>query len=67
MAQFQVRIISVVTNGPYAYSLFKNGVGLKDVNNQSTISAALDGVKADIATNLGGETVSIVNMSVTSS
>lgn len=66
MSSFQVRIINVATNGPYAYSLFKDGVGLIDRNNQATIGAAMDQVKADIAANLAGQTVSIVSMVVNS-
>jgi lysozyme len=33
MSQFQVRIDKVVTNGAYAYRIFQDGVGQKDVNN----------------------------------
>jgi len=66
MSQFVVRIIAVTTNGPYAYSLFKDGVGLIDRNAQTMIGAALDNVKADIAANLGGQSVTIVNMTVSS-
>jgi hypothetical protein len=66
MSQFQARIIAVATNGPYAFSLFKDGVGLVDRNGQTTIGNALDAVKADIAANLAGQTVTIVNMTVNS-
>ena len=66
MAQFQARIIRVVTNGPFAYSLFKDGIGQKDVNNLATIGAALDGVKADIGGLLGGEVVQAATLTVTS-
>ncbi len=64
MSQFNVRITNVTTNGPYAYLLIKDGIGLKDANNQANISTALDNVKADIAANLGGETVRTVTMTV---
>jgi hypothetical protein len=66
MSQFSAVIIKVITNGPYSYALFKDGVGQKDVNNVATIGAALDGVKTDIAGLLGGETVSRAQISVTS-
>lgn len=66
MSQFAVRIINVTTNGPYAYSLFKGGVGLIDRNSQANIGTALDNVKADISANLGGQSVVIVNMQVQS-
>lgn len=65
MSQFNVRIINVATNGPYAYSMLKDGVGLIDRNAQATISVALDNVKSDIAANLGGQTVTVVSMGVT--
>jgi len=66
MSQFQARIIRVVTNGPFAYSLFKDGAGQKDVNNIATIGAALDGVKSDISGLLGGEVVQTAVLTVTS-
>ena len=66
MSTFAVRIIAVATNGPYAYSIFKDGVGQKDVNTVATISAALDGVKTDIGGLLNGQTVSLVAMTITS-
>ena len=66
MANFSVQISKVTTNGPYAYVVFKNNVGEKAVNNIATISAALDGVKTDIAGLLLGEVVDRVGMSVQS-
>jgi len=66
MSQFSATIVKVITNGPYAYALFKDGVGQKDVNNVATIGAALDGVKTDIAGLLGAESVSRAQISVTS-
>jgi hypothetical protein len=66
MSQFQVRIDAVTTNGPYAYRIYKGGAGQKDVNNVANIGAALDGVKADIAGLLNGETVTTVSMTVQS-
>ena len=67
MSQFQVRIDKVVTNGAYCYRIYQDGVGQKDVNNVSTIALALDGVKADVAALLGGQTVTSVSMTVQSS
>ena len=66
MSQFTATIIKVQTNGPFAYSLFQNGTGIKDVNNVATIGAALDGVKTDIGGLLGSETVQRATISVTS-
>jgi len=62
-----VQIQQVATNGPYAYVIMKDGVGAKAVNNVASIGAALDGVKADIAGMLSGETVTHVGMTVASS
>ena len=67
MAQFSVTIQKVITNGPYAYALLKDGVGQKAATNQASISAALDSVKADIGGLLGTETVDRVVMNVVSS
>ena len=67
MAQFAAVIQKVTTNGPYSYVILKDGVGQKAAINQASISAALDGVKADIGGMLAGETVDRVNMSVVSS
>ena len=66
MSQFSAVIVKIITNGPYAYALFKDGVGQKDVNNVATIGAALDGVKTDIAAGLNGETVQRAQITVTS-
>jgi hypothetical protein len=66
MAQYQAVIIKVLTNGPYAYALKKDGVGQKDVNNVASIAAALDGVKTDIAGLLGAEVVQQAVINVTS-
>lgn len=67
MSQFQARITSVATNGPYAYILLKDGAGLIDRNAQANISTALDNVKNDIAANLAGQTVNNVVMTVNAS
>lgn len=67
MARFTATINKPVTNGPYAYVIFRDGVCQKDVNGVTTLANALDGVKTDIAGLLGGETVNRVNMSVNSS
>lgn len=67
MAKFTVNIIRVTTNGPYAYSITKDGAGAKAEISQASISAALDGVKTDIGNLLSGETVQRVAMDITSS
>jgi hypothetical protein len=67
VSQFSVVIQKEITNGPYAYSIIKDGVGQKAAINQASISAALDAVKADIGGLLAGETVDRVTMSVLSS
>lgn len=67
VSQFSVVIQKEITNGPYAYSIIKDGVGQTAVTGKATIGAALDGVKTDIGALLGGETVDRVNMSVLSS
>jgi hypothetical protein len=66
MAQYSATIVKVLTNGPYAYYLAKDGVGQKDVNNVASIGAALDGVKTDIAALLGSEVVQRTTVSVQS-
>lgn len=57
MSQWKAIVTRVATNGPYAYVLLKNGVGQKDSNSLANVSAALDGIKADIGAGLNGETV----------
>lgn len=64
MAQYQVRITRVVTNGPYCTLIVKDGAGFKDTNSIANIGAAIDGVKADIGADLGGQVVTSMNMSV---
>lgn len=66
MSAYVVQINRVVTNGPYAYILFKDGVGVKDSNTLASISAAMSAVQTDIGGMLGTETVSRVQMTVTS-
>ncbi len=66
MSKFTVMIQAVVTNGPYCYVILKDGVGQKSADNVANVAAALDGVKADIAGLLNGETVSRIGMDVTS-
>lgn len=66
MSQFTARINAVATGGPYAYTIYKDGAGLTTVTGKTTIANALDGVKTDIGNALGGQTVTQVNMSVTS-
>lgn len=67
MSVFKVTITKVVTNGPYAYVITQDGVGQKAAVSQATISVALDGVKTDIGTLLGAQTVNRVGMDITSS
>lgn len=67
MSQFEVRIESITTNGPYMYVIDKDGAGMKAAIGLASISAALDAVKADIGANLGGQTVRNVGMNVTTS
>lgn len=67
MSQFSVQIQKVITNGPYAYSILKDGVGQKAATGQASVSAALDSVKTDIGGMLGGESVDRVTMNVLSS
>ena len=67
MSNFTAVINQVATGGPYAYVLFKDGVGLKDSNGIGTIASALDGVKTDIAANLGGQTITRATINVQSS
>lgn len=66
MAKFTVQINQVTTGGPYSYTIWKDGVGLKSVVGSASISAALDGVKADVGGALAGETVTRVAMDVIS-
>lgn len=67
MATFQVVIQKEITNGPYAYSIIRDGVGQKAAISQASVSAALDAVKTDIGGLLGGETVDRITMNVLSS
>ena len=66
MSEFRVEIANVVTNGPYAYWIFKDEVGQKSSDNVATISAALDGIKADVGGLLGTQTVKRVTMTIIS-
>lgn len=63
---FIVRIQAVVTNGPYAYTVLKNGSGVIDRNGQADISTALTNAKNDVGANLAGELVTDVMMTVRS-
>lgn len=67
VSQFSVVIQKEIVNGPYAYSILKDGVGQTAVTGKATIGAALDGVKTDIGGLLGGETVDRVTMNVIAS
>jgi hypothetical protein len=73
MATFKVNIVKVITNGPYAYAIWKKDtgsdtfVGQKSVISLASISAALDGVKADIGSMLGSEVVQLATMNIESS
>ena len=66
MATYNANVLKVVTNGPYSYSLLKDGVGQKVVNNIATVAAAMNGIRDDIGALLAGETVDRINMTVTS-
>jgi hypothetical protein len=67
VAQYSVVIQKEIVNGPYAYSIIKDGVGQTAVTGKATVAAALDGVKTDIGGLLGGETVDRITMNVQSS
>lgn len=67
MAQFSVVIQKEITNGPYAYSIIKDGVGQKAAVSQASLSAAMDNVKTDVAGMLAGETVDRLTMNIVSS
>lgn len=67
MAQFSATIQRVVTGGPYAYVVLKDGVGQKAADNQANLNTAMDNVKTDIAGLLAGETVDRVTLNVVSS
>jgi len=66
MAQFNAAVLKVLVNGPYSYTILKDGVGQKTVNNVATVAAAINGIRDDIAGLLGGETVQRIQMTVTS-
>lgn len=66
MARFRVQINGMATNGPYAYWIFKDDVGTKSADQVATIADALDGVKADVAALLAGETITKVSMAIDS-
>lgn len=57
MSNFVVVIQSIAINGPYAYSIIRDGVGLKAATNQANIGVAMSNAQADVAANLGGESV----------
>lgn len=61
---FKIHIQKVVTNGPYAYILYQDGVAQKDAEGLASIGAALDAVKADIASLLGAAVVQSADMTV---
>jgi hypothetical protein len=64
MSQFNVQLYNVQTNGPYAYVIHKDTVGLKSSDTLANVNVALDGIKTDIAASLGGETVLSIKMIV---
>ena len=66
MAQYNAAVLKVLVNGPYSYTLLKDGVGQKTVSNVATVAAAINGIRDDIAGLLGGETVERLNMTVQS-
>ena len=66
MAVFQANVLKVLVNGPYSYSVLKDGVGQKVVNNLPTVAAAMNGIRDDIGGLLGGEGVVRITMTVNS-
>ncbi len=62
MATFNVAVMKVITNGPYSYTLVKDGVGQKTVNNLTTVAAAMNGIRDDIGALLAGESVERINI-----
>jgi len=66
MAQYVANIQQITgVGGPYAYSILKDGVGLKAAVSIASISAAIDAVKTDIGSDLGGAIVTKTVLSVT--
>lgn len=53
-----------VTGGPYGYAVLKEGLGQKVVIGVATLAAAFDGIRADVAAQLAGETVQKVHFTI---
>ena len=47
--------------GPYAYSVTRDSVGVKELTGIADFSTALDGVKATINTDMGAQGLTTVN------
>ena len=48
MATFNAAVLKVLVNGPYSYTLLKDGVGQKTVNNLATVAAEISGNDSNI-------------------
>lgn len=59
------RILRVLTNGPYSYVIFKNGIAQKAVTNQTDILNAMNNVRTDVAGMLDGDEVKVLDWTVT--
>lgn len=66
-ADFRAPILRVATNGPFAYALTKDGVGLKANISLAGPNAALNEIRDAIAANLDGETVNGARLMVRAS
>lgn len=66
MAKFTAQITKVITNGPYAYIIYKDGVGQKSSDNVATVTDALNGVRDDISGLLGGQVIQKISLSAES-
>jgi hypothetical protein len=65
MPIYNAKFVRVITNGPFAYVIFKDGIGQKSADNV-TAGNLLSSISADISALLGGETVDGGNLTVRS-
>lgn len=56
MPSYKVQFQRIITNGPFVYVIFKDGVGQKSAD-QVTALNLLSSINADLTSLLGGETV----------
>ena len=56
MPSYDVKFVRVITNGPFAYVILKDGVGQKSADNVSAANL-LSSISTDITSLLGSETV----------